>query len=126
MVNFDTPQTMLNANPFPGKSGILRLLFGCQRPASWLLLRLKSLHLLGFVALKPRVFPQFAARRKTQVLFLRQFLVVFLAFTGGTENLDLAGPFVTDDIIFDGMAFLFAAVVALLPLLILGATDRAF
>jgi signal transduction histidine kinase len=126
MVNLDTTNTVLNADALAGNAGILCFLFGCQLSAFGFLLGLKGLHLLRVIALKTGILPQLAAWWKAHSVFIGHLLVMGLALPGGTERFDLAGAFITDDVVLDRVPFLLAAVVAALLVGVFGTTDRAF
>src|ERR1700687_4164101 len=79
--------------------------------------------MLWFIALKARIFPEFAAFRKIHVLLIRQFFVVALALDSRTESLNLARCFVGNDVILHGVALLLARVIRLLSLLVLRTTN---
>ena len=117
VVDLDPTDAMLNAYALAGNDCIVGLLLHRQFTAFGLLLGLKGLDLIRFVALKTGVFPELAAGWKAQALFIGQLRIVLLACPGRTENLDLTRAFVTDDVILDRVPFLLATGV---PLLLIG------
>src|SRR5713226_3836313 len=77
------------------------------------------------IALKASILPEFASFWELPIRFISQFLIMAFAFDGWAEALDFARPFVGEQVVFDGVAFLLARVISLLTDCILRPTDGA-
>jgi hypothetical protein len=112
--DFDATNTVFNPDAFAGNGGVLRSFFGGQFTPFGFLLGLERWRVSRFIALKTGILPQLTVGWKVKVLLVRRSLIVFLTFTSATQPFDFLGAFVSNHIVFDGMLFLFAAVVLLL------------
>jgi hypothetical protein len=100
------------------------LVFSGEFSATRFLFGLKNRHTFQSETLKARVLIENTALGQSQFSFVSDLLVVFLALTSVGQQDDLALS-IDAPVVFDAMAFLFAAVIGFLCFLILGALNGA-
>lgn len=122
---FDASDRMFDADPQAGDSAITGFLFGRQFFAARLLERLQDGHIRQGEPLEASILTKLTFGRQAQATFIRDFLIVFLAFAGGAKPQDLSAS-INEQVVLDAVLFLLATVQVRLQNRVFGARNRPF